>query len=77
MVLFLRTAPEPQAFKTLQAAVKGREIVRGAGREAYIVYPDGVGTSKLTLRLIEKDLGTSGTMRNWNTVGKLAALMKA
>jgi uncharacterized protein (DUF1697 family) len=76
-VLFLRAAPDPQAFKTLQAAIKGREIVRGAGREACIVYPDGVGTSKLTLRLIEKHLGTTGTMRNWNTVGKLAAMMKA
>ncbi len=76
-VLFLRAAPDPKAFKTLQAAVKGRETVRGAGREAYIVYPDGAGTSKLTLRLIEKHLGTTGTMRNWNTVGKLAASMKA
>jgi uncharacterized protein (DUF1697 family) len=76
-VLFLRAAPDPQAFKTLQAAIKGRETVRGVGREAYIVYPDGAGTSKLTLRLIEKHLGTTGTMRNWNTVGKLAVLMKA
>jgi uncharacterized protein (DUF1697 family) len=75
-VLFLRAAPDPKAFKTLQAAIKGRETVRGAGREAYIVYPDGAGTSKLTLRLIEKHLGTTGTMRNWNTVTKLAALAK-
>jgi uncharacterized protein (DUF1697 family) len=76
-VLFLRAAPDPKAFQTLQAAIKGRETVRGAGREACIVYPDGTGASKLTLRLIEKHLGTTGTMRNWNTVTKLAALMKA
>ena len=54
----------------------GREVARGSGREIYIVYPDGQGTSKLTNAVIEKKLGTRGTARNWNTVMKLAALTK-
>jgi len=42
--------------------------VRGEGRQAYIVYPDSVGRSRLTAALIEKKLGTRATGRNWNTV---------
>ena len=61
-------------MKALQQAIKGREVVRAKGRFAYIVYPDGIGRSKLTSALIEKMLGTRGTGRNWNTVLKLAAL---
>jgi uncharacterized protein (DUF1697 family) len=59
----------------LQKAIRDREQVRGEGREIYIAYPDGVGRSRLTMPLIEKKLGTRGTGRNWNTVGKLAALV--
>lgn len=58
----------------LQNAIVGREVVRAKGRCAYIVYPDGIGRSKLTSALIEKTLGTRGTGRNWNTVLKLAAV---
>jgi uncharacterized protein (DUF1697 family) len=38
------------------------------------VYPDGIGTSRLTNALIEKRLGTRDTARTWNTVLKLDAL---
>ena len=58
----------------LQNAIKGREVVRAKGRCLYVVYPDGVGRSRLTSAMIEKMLGTRGTARNWNTVLKLDAL---
>jgi uncharacterized protein (DUF1697 family) len=58
----------------LQKAIKGRETVKAKGRQAYFVYPDGVGSSKLTIKMIEKLLATNGTARNWNTVLKLLAL---
>ncbi|HVN74854.1 MAG TPA: DUF1697 domain-containing protein [Thermoanaerobaculaceae bacterium] len=77
VVLALKDAPPPARFAALQAAVVGREIVRGAGRHAYVTYPDGQGRSRLTLALIERTLGTRGTARNWNTVLKLAALAGA
>jgi uncharacterized protein (DUF1697 family) len=76
LVLALKDAPANAAVKALQAAIKGREVVRAKGRHAYIVYPDGVGRSRLTSALIEKALGTRGTGRNWNTVLKLHALMR-
>jgi uncharacterized protein (DUF1697 family) len=58
----------------LQQAITGREVVRANGREAYIVYPDGIGRSRLTTALIEKKFGTRGTARNWNTAVKIAVL---
>ena len=74
LVMFLKDAPAAGAVRALQAAIVGREVVRADGREAYIVFPDGVGRSRLTTALIEKHLGTRCTGRNWNTVLKLAAL---
>jgi len=73
-MLTLKASPPPEGWKALQAAIIGRERFRPGERCAYIVYPDGVGRSRLTSPLIEKCLGTRGTLRNWNTVTKLAAL---
>ena len=75
LVLFLKDAVKAAAVADLQKAIRDREQVRGEGREVYISYPDGAGRSRLTLPMIEKKLGTRGTGRNWNTVGKLAAML--
>jgi uncharacterized protein (DUF1697 family) len=77
VLLCLKSAPTPGAVEALQAAITGREVVRADGRQAYVVYPDGIGTSKLTNAVIERKLSTAGTGRNWNTVLKLAALAGA
>ncbi|HYE85088.1 MAG TPA: DUF1697 domain-containing protein [Vicinamibacterales bacterium] len=74
IMMCLRDAPPPPAVQALRAAIKGREVVKTAGRQAYFFYPDGMGRSKLTITLIEKVLGTRGTARNWNTVLKLGQL---
>jgi uncharacterized protein (DUF1697 family) len=74
LVAFLKDAPSAEDVDALRAAIVGREVVRSVGRQAYIVYPDGVGRSRLTSVLTEKKLGTRGTARNWNTVLKLGAL---
>jgi uncharacterized protein (DUF1697 family) len=74
LVMFLKDAVSAKAVAALQEAIKGREIVRAKGRQAYIYYVDGVGRSKLTNSLIEQKLGTRATGRNWNTVLKLGAL---
>ncbi len=58
----------------LREAISGRELVEASGRHAYVVYPDGVGRSRLTMALIERTLATRGTARNWSTVLKLLAL---
>jgi uncharacterized protein (DUF1697 family) len=74
VVILLKTVPQKENLKALQAAVKGPEIIRSEGKQLYIVYPAGIGRSKLTNALIEQKLDSRGTGRNWNTVLKLAAL---
>ncbi|MGE0862568.1 MAG: DUF1697 domain-containing protein [Vicinamibacterales bacterium] len=74
LLMCLKDAPPPAAVTALQDAIKGREVVKAKGRHAYFLYPDGIGNSKLTMTVIERKLGTTGTARNWNTVLKLGAL---
>ena len=77
LVLFLKDAPARASVTALQSAIAGREVVKVVGRQAYMVYPDGIGRSRVTSAVIEKKLGTRGTGRNWNTVLKLTALLDA
>lgn len=71
-VMCLKDKPSQANVAQLENAISGREQIRAIDRELYIVYPDGIGTSKLTHGLIEKKLDTRGTARNWNTVLKIA-----
>jgi uncharacterized protein (DUF1697 family) len=71
----LKSAPGKTQAAALDAAIAGRERAKVVGRALYLVYPDGIGRSKLTISVIEKALQTRGTARNWNTVLKLQALL--
>jgi uncharacterized protein (DUF1697 family) len=77
LVMLFKRAPKGADVRALRAAIVGREVVEAVGAHAYLVYPDGVGRSRLTTALIERTLGTRATGRNWNTVVKLAALADA
>ena len=77
LLMAFKTPPPAGAAQALRAAIKGRERVEVRGREAYLIYPDGIGTSKLTTAIIEKHLGGAGTARNWNTVLKIDEAMRA
>jgi uncharacterized protein (DUF1697 family) len=77
LVMTFKAAPSAANVKALQAAIVGRETIHAIGKQLYIVYPDGVGTSKLTNAIIDRHLGAKGTARNWNTVLKLAAAAAA
>lgn len=74
LVMFLKEAPARAAVAALQKRITGREVVRAGTREAYVVHPDGIGRSRLTVAMIESALESRGTGRNWNTVLKLGAL---
>lgn len=76
LVMFLKTAPTAKNVDALHASIKGPEVIRRDGKQLYVVYPAGIGRSKLTGTSIEQKLGSRGTARNWNTVLKLAALSK-
>lgn len=67
LVVFIDTPPLADTAITATGQTT-EEIVLGA-REVYIYYPDGMGRSKLKLPIVK-----TGTGRNINTVGKLAAM---
>jgi uncharacterized protein (DUF1697 family) len=70
-VVFL---PEPAPKDLLNGLViPGREELRPIGREIFVHYPDGMGRSKLKL----PSQAANGTIRNLNTVAKLAAMSGA
>jgi uncharacterized protein (DUF1697 family) len=77
VIVALKSKPEKAALGALVKAIVGREQVELVGQHLYVVYPDGIGTSKVSAGLIEKKLGVVGTARNWNTVQKIAALLEA
>ena len=74
LAVITRDPVDPANVTALQKAIVGREVVRAKGQCLYIVFPDGIGRSKLTNAVFEKKLGARGTARNWNTVLKLSAL---
>jgi uncharacterized protein (DUF1697 family) len=71
LVTFLAGEPGPEAREKALRIKADPEELRIGGRELYIWYPNGVGRAKLTIPLLERTLGMSGTGRNWNTVTKL------
>ena len=73
-VHFLKAPADVARISSLNEAIRGREVVKGTGREIFIHFPDGAGASKLTGAVIERHLGARGTSRNWNTVTKLAEM---
>jgi len=77
VLLALKADPGPEKVNLLKTALTGPEYLHAIGRHLYIVYPAGIGESKLTAAIIEKKLGTSCTGRNWNTVQKALTLLSS
>lgn len=75
VVMCCTSAPRAELVKALEARHAGPERVAVRGRQVYIVYPEGIGHSRVTNAFLERALATRGTGRNWNTVQKLAALI--
>jgi uncharacterized protein (DUF1697 family) len=78
VVVFLKTAPPEAeiAAAKLKAAIVGNERISLIGKHLYVYYPDGIGKSKLTSKVIEKALAVPGTARNWNTVLKVRQVLQ-
>lgn len=74
LVMVMKREPLEEGVKALQGH-PGPERIEVRGRELYIVYPEGIGRSKLNSAAGWKKLGCLGTGRNWNTVLKLNALL--
>jgi uncharacterized protein (DUF1697 family) len=77
VVMFVTAKPAKDALARIAKAYAGPEEIRIEGDTVYITYPSGIGKSKLTNVFLEKQLGVTGTARNWNTVVKLAVIAEA
>ena len=70
----MKQAPTAKAVEGLRNANPGPETMQAKGRTLYIYFPEGQGNSKLT-SLIDRHIPGRGTVRNWNKVLKLQAMV--
>ena len=75
-VVFLSEKPSAAAVKKLEQWILAPDRVRVAGSEIYFYFPNGVSGSSLWKHSLDRELGVSATMRNWNTVTKLLAMAR-
>ena len=73
-VAFLNDPPDRARLATIDAARFAPDEFAIGRREVYVHCPNGVGGSKLPTALAARLAPSPATMRNWNTVTKLAEL---
>jgi uncharacterized protein (DUF1697 family) len=72
-VAFLMKAPEARAKERVTSLAAEHEPLTFAGREIYVNYSHGLGTSKLAEKF-SSIVGVSSTMRNVRTLAKLVEM---
>lgn len=73
-VAFLATKPGAAAIATLEPERSPGDAFAVRGDVVYLHCPTGFGKTKLTTAWLDARLGTTSTVRNWNTVRALVAL---
>ena len=68
---FLAEAPNAARIAELDPQRSPQDAFEVRGREVYLHFPNGTARSKLTVDYFDRILGTTITIRNWQTVGKL------
>ncbi len=75
-VYFLADWPEARAVQALDPDRSPGDSFVVCGREVYLHLPNGMARTRLTNAHFDAKLGTVSTARNWNTLGKLAEMMR-
>ena len=73
LAIFLSTAPSQAQAAALEAEDFSPEVVRIHGRTAFVWAPDGVKAMRVSHTALEKRFRVTATVRNWNTLEKIAA----
>lgn len=68
---FLAEAPTAARIAELDPDRSPQDAFEVRGREVFLHFPNGTARSKLTVDYFDRVLGTTITIRNWRTVGKL------
>lgn len=76
-VALLADSPTPAQVASLDPARSPPDELAVRGREVYLKLPNGVARTKITNAYLDSRLGTTSTVRNWNTVCKLLELGEA
>jgi uncharacterized protein (DUF1697 family) len=71
-VAFLAATPRSDVALDPARSPPDRFALRGA--DLYLHLPNGVGKTRYTSAYLDSKLGTTATIRNWNTVNKLLEL---
>jgi len=77
LVHFLSVMPLAYDIERVQANIAGPERIAAGIKHLYVVYPNGIGASTIARTPGWNRLTSDGTARNWNTVLKLADLVRA
>jgi uncharacterized protein (DUF1697 family) len=75
--MFLAAEPGKEAARALAGVKVQRERLVLRGRELFMHFPDGIGTSKVSMSAVERAVGVAGTCRNITTIGRVVALAEA
>lgn len=67
-VAFLAGVPAAAGIAKLDPRRFAPDAFTLRGRELYLHFPGGVGKSKLTNAVLDRELATTSTIRNWRTV---------
>jgi uncharacterized protein (DUF1697 family) len=73
-VAFLDGSPRPDGVKRLTGDDYGADELEIVAEHVYLWCPNGISKSPFARLNLDRILGVAVTMRNWNTVTKLAAL---
>ena len=73
-VVFLSDMPSAESRRKLQSLTLAPDRVWVSGQEIYFYFPNGVSGSSLWKHNLDRVIGVTGTMRNWNTVNKLTEM---
>jgi len=74
-VAFLAEEPTPEQIATLDPNRSPGDGFRVVGSEVFLHMPNGMARTKITNQWLDSRLKTTSTVRNWNTVRKLAQMM--
>lgn len=74
-IMFTRDDVATAALDALRDTYTDDEVFHAGAKEVYLYYPNGMGRSKLTYKMLESHLDTTGTVRNWNTIERIKALL--
>ena len=74
--MFLSDAPDAARLATIDRTRFAPEEFAIGQREVYLHLPNGIGRSKLAAAIGPKLAPSIATVRNWNTVTKLAEMAK-